>query len=362
MRFKEIIREDQEESSPAIEDLKAQLSAKIKQLPTDPATMKLLAEIEDLLSSVGSGSRAQIISGALEKIQDPDVNKAQKLLAKYVLSLDASPEDRRSMLDAWKADQLVNVASLLKPGERTVADIVRGYDSNPAIKELTDDLSQIAALGQGKGEFLLSVFSKKITKAAPKGDLYIDGVGTLEVKTREGGAGRFYDQQVKPTQEYQNATNKFRDAFQDEIKQEKLTASTGINITGLVKLYASLPTEKRDTFRKGLLYTVLQLFPEAKNMAELFVNSVMAGNESQAKQRYAVANLNNYMAQKDDIGILMIDLTKDPYSFVFFTDNKSLNAGGLRLHSSTAYPISNDPRYIYPQIHVQSTKQQQEEL
>ena len=60
---------------------------------------------------------------------------------------------------------------------------------------MTDDLSMISFLGQGKGEFLLSVFSKSITKAG-KGDLQVDGK-MVEVKTREGGAGRFMDQQVK---------------------------------------------------------------------------------------------------------------------------------------------------------------------
>ena len=184
----------QEQDSPEIEQLKLALSSKIKELPSDESTQKLLQEIEDLLATVGAGSRSQLVGNALQLINDPDVNKAQKLLAKYILSLDASPADRKSLLESWKSDQLVNIKLLLSTGRHTVSEIINGYETNPAIKEITDDLSQIAALGQGKCEFLLSVFSKKITKAV-KGDLHIDGFGTLEVKTTDKGSARFYDQQ-----------------------------------------------------------------------------------------------------------------------------------------------------------------------
>ena len=55
----------------------------------------------------------------------------------------------------------------------------------------------------------------------------------------------------------------------------------------------------------------------------------------------------------------MINIAKNPFSFVFFNDNSSLNAGGMRLHSSTAYPITNDPRNAYPQTQIVSTQQVQ---
>ena len=351
---------DQEQDSPAIEQLKAALASKIKELPTDPATQKILQEIEDLLASIGAGSRSQYVGKELELIQDPDVNKAQKLLAKYVISMESSPKDRKALLDLWKSDKLVNVDMLLTPGKHAVPQLINGYDKNPAIKELTDDLSQIAALGQGKGEFMLSVFSKRITKAA-KGDLAIQGVGTVEVKTTDVGAGRFFDQQVRPTTKYQGAVNAFRETFKEEIDAQKILTTTGISIGGLIQLYGSLDTAKRDQFKQSLNTVMMNLFPAASEMVGPIIDSIMMGNSNQAKQRYAVANLNNYMAQKkDDVGILMINLAKEPYTFVFFTDNKSLNAGGMRLHSSTGYPITNDPRNAYPQTNIVPTAQQQE--
>lgn len=352
---------DQNIESPDIVALKQALSAKIKELPTDPETLKLLQEIEDLLSTIGAGSRSKFVGNVLQTIEDPDVNKAQKLLAKYFMSLDATPEQRKAMIDLWKADKLVNVKALITPGKRTVANLINGYDSNPAIKEMTDDLSQIAALGQGKGEFLLSVFSKKITKAEGKGDLYIDGVGTVEVKTTDVGAGRFTDQQVKPTPNYQNAVNDFKTTFKDAITQQGITSS-GISITNLIKLNASLNPKQRTLFTKKLTTAISNLFPAAPESVGPIVDSIVAGNDRQAKQRYAVANLNNYMAQKDDVGILAINLAKDPYTFVFFTDNASLNAGGMRLHSKTGYPIAADFRDAYPQTDIVDTSQAQDQI
>jgi hypothetical protein len=65
------------------------------------------------------------------------------------------------------------------------------------------------------------------------------------------------------------------------------------------------------------------------------------------------------MAYKDDIGILYIDLTSKPATFTFFTDNASLNKGGLRLNIGTVYPISSNEQYAFPQTSIVKTGQEQ---
>ena len=353
MRAFEFLLEDQEPAeNPDIESMKKILASKIKELPTDPKTMGLLQEIEELLANIGAGSRVEVVKGALQQIDDAEVNKAQKLLAKYFLSLEASNTDKQALLTAWKADKLVNIGKLVEPGAHTIADIINGYDSNPAIKEMTDDLSMISFLGQGKGEFLLSVFSKSISKAG-KGDLAVAGK-MVEVKTREGGAGRFMDQQVKPGSGYQQAANGFKAAYQDIIDEQKLENSTGISLASIIRIAQSIAPEKNKEFEGNLRNLIDQIFTNlpSDELKGKFVSNVMAGNEKPAKQVYAVMALNNYIEAKDDDGILMIDLTKNPYEFVYFIDNASLNAGGLRLHMSTAYPISGEFRNLYPQTHI----------
>jgi hypothetical protein len=275
--------------------------------------------------------------------------------------MEASPANRSAMMKQWATEEgLVDIGALLTPGKNTVATIVRGYGSNPAIKELADDLSGIASLGQGKGEFMLSVFSKKITKAK-KGDLAIEGFGTLEVKTTDVGSARFYDQQVRPTKLFQGAVNDFVATYKETIDSAKLMSPTGMNLDQLIALRNALPPEDNELFKEKLSAVIGNIFASTPELADPVVNAIMVGESKPAKQRYAVACLNNYMKAKvEDKGMLVINLTKNPFTFVFFTDNASLNAGGMRLHANTAYPVTNDPRNAYPQTDIVDTSRAQE--
>ena len=213
------IKEDVNDAD--FESMKSVIAAKIKELPADDATQKALSEIEDLLKYVNAGGRVGIINGELKSINDPTVDAAQKQLARYLMSMEMTPAQRDGLFDAWRADKIVNRSRLLDTSKPAMfADIFNGYSTNPAIKELVDDVMRIDALGQGKGEFLLSVFSKSISKAG-KGDLSVAGK-MVEVKTREGGAGRFMDQQVKPGSGYQQAANAFKAVYRDIITDQKL--------------------------------------------------------------------------------------------------------------------------------------------
>jgi hypothetical protein len=361
MRAREFLIERQQPAEANVSSLKAQLAGKIKELPTDAASMRLLHEIEDLLNTVGAASRSEYVDDQLTQINDPDVNSARKLIARFVLSLEANPKDRQALMTAWKADKLVNIKKMLTPGQHTISDLIIGYDSNPAIKEITDGLAGVADYGLGKGEFLLSVFSKKISKAS-KGDLLIKGVGTLEVKTQDARAARFGDQQVRVTNQYIPAVNKFTEVFNDEITQLNVNTKTGINIDNLSRIYDTSDTKKRTQFKKILNTVIANIFPKSPEYVGAIVDNIMAGNVSQAKQKYAQAGLNNYIAQKDDVGILYFNLSNDPFTVTFFNDNQSLNQGGLRLHISTAYPISTDPqRAAYPQTAITQTSRPEEQ-
>ena len=79
--------------------MKAVISGKIKSLPNDDVTAKALREIEDLLKNVNAGGKLGIINGELQSINDESVTAAQKLLARYILSIDMSPDQR----DEWNA-------------------------------------------------------------------------------------------------------------------------------------------------------------------------------------------------------------------------------------------------------------------
>lgn len=359
-----VVQEPEEERSDVVPgdpakdplyNLKLAVANKIKTLPADKATEKALQEIEEILGATNAGGRVGFVSGVLQAINDPEVNAAQKTLAKYVLSLSADQKARQELFSKWKNDQLVNVDLLLSPGKHSVSDLINGYGTNPAITELTDDLSQVTALGQGKGEFLLSVLSKQINKRQ-KGDLRIANKN-IEVKTFDVGGGRFFDQEVRPSGGFGSAVENFRNTWDADIKAAMpKIPGTGLKLADVMAIAQTLDPKRSAAYYKDFEKVLATIFPE------MDVSGIMSGvksnNINAAKQSYAVTNLNYYSKVKvDDDGMMFIDLNAKPFSFVVFSNAEELAEGGLRLHADTVYPITNDPRYAYPQMRILATKQ-----
>jgi hypothetical protein len=332
------------------------IAARIKQLPDDDVTAKALREIEDLLKNVNAGGKMGIINGKLAAIQDPTVDAAQKELARYILSMDMTPADRDQLFDLWSKNKLVKTKVLLSPGKKNFSQIITNYDTNPAIRELSNELMRISALGQGKGEFGLSVMSKSINKQEGKGDLLIDG-RDVEVKTTDGGAGRFTDQEVRPGPGFDKAAREL-DAF---IRQKFYIPKSGANLDVLTDLYQSFyqnwahdPKLRKKLI--DLITEVIQNIFKGQNVSSI-INAIKSGNVNAAKQEYAKTNFDYYMSKKKDEGVLYISLVKDPIMTVFFKDADELAASGLRLHAGTAYITSvSDVRLPYPQIEIVDTK------
>jgi len=338
-----------------LEAFKNVIADKIKQLPDDDVTAKALREIEDLLKNVNAGGKMGIINGKLAAIQDPTVDAAQKELARYILSMDMTPADRDQLFDLWSKNKLVKTNVLLSPGKKDFSQIITNYNSNPAIRELSNELMRISALGQGKGEFGLSVMSKSINKQEGKGDLLIDG-RDIEVKTTDGGAGRFTDQEVRPGAGFDQAARKLNDF----IKQyQPNLAKSGANLDGIINFYTVLSTnpdlkKESDTYIKMIIEVIQHIF-EGEDISSL-INAIKSGDVNTAKQEYAKANFNYYMSKKKDEGVLYISLVKDPIMTVFFKDADELATSGLRLHAGTAYITSvADVRLPYPQIEIVDT-------
>ena len=117
MKILEILLEAAKLDFDDLSSLKKVVTSKIKELPEDEATVKALKEIEDLLKHVHAGGKMGIINGELKKIDDPTVTAAQKLLARYIMSLDMTPDQRDELFTLWREDKLVNRKKLLSSGK-----------------------------------------------------------------------------------------------------------------------------------------------------------------------------------------------------------------------------------------------------
>ena len=336
-----------------LEAFKQLIASRIKELPDDDVTAKALREIEDLLKHVHAGGKMGIINGELQRINDPTVQAAQKILARYIMSLDMTPDQRDELFDLWRADKLINRKKLITPGKKDFSELVTNYNKNPVIKELVNELMRMATLGQGKGEFGLSVLSKNINKPEGKGDLLIDGK-KIEAKTTDGGAGRFTDQEVRPGAGFeQAATNLNKFVLQMGVQLPK----SGLSLSTAIKLLDSLSGNKKLLAQYlELVETVINLIFDSVIDVSKIMTAIKTGNSGAALQEYAKANFNYYMSKKDDEGVLYMNLTKEPISTVFFKDADDLAKSSLRLHASTPYITAiADVRLPYPQIEIVDT-------
>lgn len=389
MRYSDLLEDLGNFTAPELEKMKSVIAGKIKQLPDDDATAKTLKEIEELLQHVNAGGRMGMIRGRLEKIQDPAVLASQKKLAQYIASMEVEPKDRDELFRLWGSDKLVNINKLLSKNPHTFSDIFNGYDSNPAIKQLVDDVMEEQALGQGKGEFGLNVLSKSVSKPGnfvqnntddldndgdreeSKGDLlvkYNDKWIKVEVKTTHGGAARFSDQEVRPAEGYEAAASALNN-FVLNLKNTNLfyeyfpkgLPAYGVNINVAMRLYQGMQESKYKKHAGTLLTLVENLITlifggkkADKNMVNKIMQNFKAGNANEVLQLYSQASFNYYMSKKDDAGVLGINLNTK--SFIFYTNAKDLAKAKMRLDTTTIYLSAKDAnRGAYPQLKVVPT-------
>jgi hypothetical protein len=386
MRVLDIILEM---SSDALAGLKKALASKIKTLPADEATIKTLREIEDLLRDVNAGGRTGLLNKDLQSVNDPLVREAHMLLARYINQIlsfgNATPEDRKELFDLWRSDKLVDLDVILGGDLAGFTEAFRGYNSNPIIQELVDELMVISALGHGKGEFALSILSKSINQPeSGKGDLLVKHKGKtvkVEVKTADMGkdkvkidpdtgkktvtkgkmsSARFGDQEVDVGPGYEAASNALNDFVRSKGKK---VGESGVNVRAAIELLNSLTPEDANTLMGLIRNSVKVIFgkqfketrPDYKSKMMTNINGIISSIEKKdansALQFWARSNFNYYMAAKHDDGVLFINVPAK--TFIYYNSAEDLEAKGLRLDVDTTYLSGNDSkRTVFPQTTV----------
>lgn len=371
----------------ALDGLKSVISSKIKELPADESTIKTLREIEDLLRDVNAGGRKGLIDKDLKSIPDPVVHRSQKMLARYILSIDATPEQRNEFFSLWRSDKIVNKDQLFSGDRVGFSEVFNGYDTNPLIQEFIDDIMKVDALGHGKGEFGLNVLSKTINQPADnKGDLKIEWnkrtwqveckTATKNVNPETGksswSSARFGDQEVRPAEGWEEAARKLNDfvratgSFKSRKGYKIALSGSGVSLKNAVDFCTNATPADRTNFMVLARKVLGLIFGSAEGGRQEYkirlkknINAVLtaieSGDSSGAAQAYSLASFNYYMAKKEDDGVLFINLGEN--TFVWYNSAEALRDKGLRLHADTVYLSgTKDPvRTAYPQIYVQPT-------
>lgn len=390
MRFKEL-KKLFEMSDDALKSLKSVIASKIKELPIDDVTIKTLREIEDLLRDVHAGGRKGLIDKDLKSIEDSAVDAAQKMLSRYILSIDSTPEERKELFTLWKSDKIVNKENLFSGQRSTFEDIFNGYSTNSLIQELVNDLMNVATLGHGKGEFALNVLSRDIYKPSDgKGDLKVRWGNKdlqVEVKTssesitidpetgkekKSKSSARFGDQEVRPADGWDPVARELNDfvrgtgSYKSRKGFKQAVPTSGLSLKSAIAVHQSIDNKDKPKFMELTKKVLTLIFGDVtggrkdyvtrlKKNTTGIINAIEVGDLEGAKQYYSLASFNYYMAKKQDDGVLFIDLPNK--SVVWYNSAEALSDQGLRLHADSIFltGVKDPGRTAYPQIYVQPT-------
>jgi len=366
MRALEFLREAPQTplgGSVDIVKLKDRIIQKLQALPDDPETESLIDKIEVMLNDLGVGGRVASLANRVEKIDDADVKRAIRKVAKIVSTIDMTNNERETLFKKWNADEIVNTKLLTTGGTHSMPEVYEGYGTDPIITELVDDFNDVIAYGIGPGEFGLSCLSKRITgigSGKGKGDLIINKKN-VELKTTNVGSGRFKDRGY-PASDYETKVKNFYNKYKETIEESKLASKAGINLSQLISLVKIVNNGEIVNEIKDILVGLFRFIPEEKTTLHSDVASAISkGQLNQLKSLYGRLNVDNYMYQKRSQGILdgVLFMNLPKKRMTYMTQSGDLAGSGMRLHIDTAYPIAlSDPQQNpYPQIGITETSQ-----
>jgi hypothetical protein len=347
MRAFEFLREQEEQSIDIdkFEDLRNRLIAKIQRLPAGPKTLEFLEQIKDNLRQQGAASRivglfnAKEIKNKLSKVKDSDRSEElNDTLARYILSAPGSTRDKREFMALLSTDKLIDRDQLFSYGKvNKIENIIKGYSTNEATKNICDGLAKETPQGIGPGEILMIALSSSITKLS-KGDLYVKHPvdGEVELKTSRKGGARFKDDEVTVQSGYDKHCEDFRENYLKGVKIEK----SGLNLKKLMSAYDNTPQENKENFKNDLRVILDDIFPQAEEDTKgAIMNSFTSNDFGSASKIWAKASFENYKKFKKTFnGVLYLN-HRDGTSLYFKDWDDIIKAGGT-VAGSKGSPIN----------------------
>ena len=232
MRAKEFIVE-----YTSIEQAKADVINTITMLdPSDKKGAELIDRIFRALNSEETGGKIEKAFGppmADERMSDVAKIGHIAKVAKIISTVDSDFAGLNNFLSALEKGKALNV-NALKKTVTTFSELCNG--DNITIKVLNSLMGYGAGIKRkGPGEFALAMMSPNIRLADGQGDLEIDGIGSVELKTETtSGGGRMG--MGGPTRESQlQVLEKYREQAPELIQD--LMARKSITLMPLMKLF-----------------------------------------------------------------------------------------------------------------------------
>jgi hypothetical protein len=319
MKAKEFVIEDAEQ-------LKSIVTGLVKQ--TDDEA--LLHRVYTTLKSNDLTSR---ITAALNK--DQDVGSMLKTIAQVIITTEGTVDEKMAFAENYP-NGFVDVEQLFSKNKVNYnVFVAQGFP-----QRVFDNLVPIIKQGVGPGELAFSIMSPKIRftgQEAGGGDLEVDGVGFVELKTEQVKGARW----INPRKANMNMM---------AIKKAIETASGGMPMPGGGRINVSdWPVVRSYIQQKNpkALKPLCQLmadstFTHVTN--SMYANALLKGTAEEIKQAIAWTGFSNYKAYSGFDGILMLSVPKRTAQyFTFISEMEG------RLKISTAYVLAPEGEMM-PQI------------
>jgi len=297
-------------------------------------------------------SAGEDLTGKLQKVDDRDLKKWYRYIAKEMVGHELSINEIKTLLNAINDDTVINLEEFAKISS-TIDKIIPLYSASPAFKNFFSDLFYTVPQRVGPAEILFITMSKSITKGG-KGDLQITAPINKEVEVKAGKtSGRFRDGDITKLQ-----NPNLRKYQRDFLKKYPSGNKAGHNLGSLMQLLADTSYDKKEVVN-DVMVIFNSLFPMSSFAVE-FENAFTGGNLEKAKELYAVANLETYYKAKGAkaFGFLFIKSAKEPYTTCYIDSYddiiKGLRAGTLTIDPGLAYPMDQSGNNEeYPKIGFQ---------
>lgn len=258
---------------------------------------------EGLLNKVYNALKASDVTGRLTAAlsKDADSKKFLEILTQVVLNTDGTVEEKLAFADNF-SQGFIDIGNLF--GKKKVP-----YDSfvTPGFPQrVFDNLVPVIKQGVGPGEMAFSILSPSIRFTGQEsggGDLSVEGVGFVELKTEQASGGRWIN-----ARKANMSLGTIREALLNA-SQRQIPARVNISQWVQLREYLVQVNKLKPAQMKKLCDIIAQATFNHVN-SSMYATALLNGSAEQIKQAILTVGFENYKAYSGFDGLLIVSVPK----------------------------------------------------
>ena len=264
---------------------------------------------EALLHRVYTTLKANDLTSRLTAVlsKDQDVGSMLKIIAQVIITTEGTVDEKMAFADNY-ANGYIDIKQLFSKNKVNYnVFVAQGFP-----QRVFDNLVPVIKQGVGPAELALSILSPKIRftgQEAGGGDLEVDGVGFVELKTEQKSGGRW----INPRKARMNIM---------AIRKAIETASGGmpvpeyLNTSKWVEVRAYIQQNNPKALKPLCQLMADSTFNHVTN--SMYANALLKGTGEEIKQAIVWTGFSNYKAYSGFDGLLIMSVPKRTVQYFTF--------------------------------------------